>query len=132
MVAEHQQAHLAWLTRDVLRAFDPGAGIAPAAMDVHSLLEGGLAPAQALSGRALVFVISTDVDEGRTIIFLGEARTMTFVGLFTANQPIAHGSFSQQMARLGRVGLQLVAQVSHVDAQVMALVRVRRPPDLAQ
>lgn len=49
-----------------------------------------------------------------------------------ANHPVAYRSSGQQMAWLGRIGFEFVPQVTHIDAQVMALDRMRRAPDLAQ
>ena len=37
-----------------------------------------------------------------------------------------------QMPRPCRIGLELRAEVRHVDAQIVAVLDVRRPPDLAQ
>ena len=47
-------------------------------------------------------------------------------------QPVAHGRLGQQVFGLRRVNFELLAQVTHVNAQVMALLGVRRSPDLAQ
>ena len=47
-------------------------------------------------------------------------------------QTVAHAGLGAQEARIGRVGLQLVPQLRHVDAQVVPVLDVRRPPHLGE
>src|SRR5262245_58348701 len=49
-----------------------------------------------------------------------------------AGEAIADTGFGLQEPRLRRVGLELLAQVRHVDPHVVVVLHVRRPPDLAQ
>ena len=46
-------------------------------------------------------------------------------------QPIADTSFSNEQRGLGRIRLQLLVQVRHVNAEVMRLLGSVRSPDLA-
>ena len=51
-----------------------------------------------------------------------------------AGEPVAHARLGDQIARMGRVGLELAAQLGHVDAQVVGLGLVApapRPPAAA-
>ena len=48
------------------------------------------------------------------------------------HQPVAHARLGDQIARMGRVGLELAAQLREVDAQIVGLGLVRGPPDLLQ
>src|SRR6185312_5616559 len=48
------------------------------------------------------------------------------------DQPVAHRRFRQQVPGLRRIELQLLPQMPHVNAQVVALFGMRRPPDFAQ
>ena len=48
------------------------------------------------------------------------------------HQPVADPGFGQQVFRLHRVGLQLLPELLHVDAQVVRVARVRRPPHFGQ
>lgn len=48
------------------------------------------------------------------------------------HQSIADGSFRLQIFRLGRVVLQFLPEMSHIDAQIVPAFRVRRPPHLTQ
>src|SRR5438309_9528746 len=43
-------------------------------------------------------------------------------------QPVAHSRLGQEIARSCGLALELVAQVRHVDADVVRLLGVRRPP----
>src|SRR3954471_18535702 len=47
-------------------------------------------------------------------------------------EAVADASLGQQMSWLGRVVLELLAQACDVDAQVVGLAVVRRPPHLVQ
>ena len=49
-----------------------------------------------------------------------------------AREPVPDAGFRQQMARSRRIVFQLVAQLPHVDTQVVRLLRIRRPLDFAQ
>ena len=48
------------------------------------------------------------------------------------HQSVTHSDLSQQMAGLCGVGFQFLPQVAHVDAQVVALLRLRGAPDFTQ
>ena len=52
--------------------------------------------------------------------------------LFVGLEAIAHPGFSNEKARARRFRFEFVAQLLHVDAQVMRLFDMRRPPDLTQ
>ena len=48
------------------------------------------------------------------------------------DQSVAGAGLGQEIARPGRVGLDLAAELRHVHVEVVGLLRVPRPPDLAQ
>ena len=48
------------------------------------------------------------------------------------NQAVADAGLGEQVARLHRVGLELLAQLLHVHAQVVRVFRVRGSPDLGE
>ena len=54
-----------------------------------------------------------------------------FANLFRG-EPTAHARLGEQEARARRIGLELVPQLLHVDAQVMRLVDIERAPCFAQ
>src|SRR6516225_5662129 len=56
----------------------------------------------------------------------GEARR------WSAVEAVAHARVGEQIARPGRLGLQLAAQLRHVHAQVVVLRLVGRAPDFVQ
>src|SRR4051812_27492044 len=45
---------------------------------------------------------------------------------------VTYSGFSQKIARLGSIIFQLLPQVAHVNTQIMAIFRMRRPPDFTQ
>lgn len=45
-------------------------------------------------------------------------------------KPIAHTGFGNEIARAGGIGFELVAKLTHVDAQIMAFINVIRPPHI--
>ena len=47
-------------------------------------------------------------------------------------QPVAHAGLDQQVARLGRVALDLGPQLAHVEAQVMRELGELGPPHIGQ
>src|ERR1700690_3246028 len=47
-------------------------------------------------------------------------------------EAVAYTGLGEQPARSRRVGLQLGAQLFHVDAQILGLLRAARSPDLLQ
>jgi hypothetical protein len=47
-------------------------------------------------------------------------------------EPIAHAGLGEEESRPGRVGLQLAAQVTHVDVDVLDLSGVLGPPHLSE
>ena len=49
-----------------------------------------------------------------------------------ADEPVADAGLGEEELRLGRVGLELLAQVGHMDQKVMSLVLGIRSQDLAQ
>ena len=51
---------------------------------------------------------------------------------FVRKQPVANAGFSDEMARPHRVRFELVAQLLHVDAQIVGVGRMGRTPDLGQ
>ena len=57
-----------------------------------------------------------------------------FVGLLllVRKYPVANPGFSHQMAWPNRVILQLIAQLLHVNPQVMCVLLMRRSPNLGQ
>src|SRR5512135_1543085 len=57
-------------------------------------------------------------------------RRKNFVNA-SGDEAVADAGFRQQVRRLGGVGLQLLAQAGDVDAQVVAVLGVARPPHLA-
>ena len=63
-----------------------------------------------------------DVDALVEQIRIADARGLLQVFSGICHQPVAHGDLGQQMPGLGRISLQLLPQVAHVDAQVVALV----------
>src|SRR5256885_17139797 len=48
------------------------------------------------------------------------------------DQAVAEPGLREEMPRRERVGLELVAQLLHIDAQVMGIVGVRGTPNLGQ
>src|SRR4029077_16259678 len=48
------------------------------------------------------------------------------------DEAVADARFGEQVARARGVHLELAAEVRHVDAQVVAVLDMRRSPDLAQ
>jgi hypothetical protein len=47
-------------------------------------------------------------------------------------QPVTHSNFSQQVLWLRRIGFQFLAQLGHVNAQVITVLDVGGAPDLCQ
>ncbi|KFX17283.1 hypothetical protein KP17_06135 [Pectobacterium parvum] len=48
------------------------------------------------------------------------------------HKTIADRGFSQEMARSCRIAFQLLAQVPHINTQIVAVLDGVRPPDLRQ
>ena len=53
-------------------------------------------------------------------------------GLLPEPEAVADAGFGEEVAGLGGVGFEFVAQVAHVDAQVVAAFGVAGAPDGAQ
>lgn len=58
-----------------------------------------------------------------------EARSI--FGRVAGSQPVVDTDFRDQLLRANRVGFQLVAQLLHVDAQVVRITFVAGSPDSA-
>ena len=48
------------------------------------------------------------------------------------HEPVAHTGFREKVAWSSRVGFEFLAQLCHIDAQVMRMLYVRGTPNIAQ